>query len=1092
MREFLKQRSLEKPDRRGLYAYHCQSLEYIRLREILHGFSPSEQSLNDATCGCFVIYCAEWFRREYRSEYGWQWEKIHQSLETDLSASERPEVMERGFNFWLRPLHTYTDERRDFIGSVFSEGGLPFQLLREDGSRFQSLFNNLLKKHQLQQFTGSRTADLVEDQLRKYSFPKVFTEPASISLIADMVDQLIVLVTDYALDEHSEPVKRLDSVHARWREEFPLPLDEQTGKEFLNGLLTQATCEQKLNRSRRDELSCTHFWSKNNPHHLIVNISLPKKLEFSLQIQPSTTYFDLTLVEDGQAIGDLGAVFARINNQVAELTIKRRMFSCKRKNCTASLKLVATAGGVVIAEKMISNSSVALGEEPLGFEPDQQQWRLAGQASFSSASTDLLLMLPENTQVKLADQQTTQLTECPSVLGCLLYRLQGKAQLHITNHEHYCIQSGAVSLAQLGLDLVYADLPLNWSCKPALSFIGLPKVQWPRGAGGLEQEAELFISGKSHQQVPLIEHYGVHWLSVRNQTGNTLLRRKIGILPADFKVELISGQPGEGSILVHSQHRCLLQLPDCSSIITSKQVKHSGYTELQLSAKALPPSIITLQVTPNLQELPICIELPFPGSGCVGFDAKGQRLKPDLCIDELLGSRLYLYGQPGRITGYDVELGLKGSHSRQSHYHWRYQADDKPVEISLYAIRDQIADILSLNSGLDQVAELRIFSAGKEQLYRIRRYAMTLEYDAEYQQVSFGVMHDQKAETHRLQLMLLHDPLRAEALLTSQSSQGVATGLYDLPNCIEKDGPWLVLPQKDSSVAFRPRFIPGNPIAVNFGEDIKTLHKASRAFRHGEFVSSFDGVFDQMAMNPEHSGWQFLRDLLNHYGYLPLATFEVWKSFIHHQPVLAMALFKFEMKTSFLVRLEADFPFFWEFFPITEIQSAARYFCDWMMKKGLDQARAQMIVNKRFSALGSYFSSYGASIEKHLTTQSQDQEMNFPKPIFEQVVLSAWHMTLIRQRSEAKWPEYAATSLQRWYLQYAQKLVRFPSINDHQRSVIYLPVFAAAVTCGQARVSDVFINDADAVFFMRQVRDFDREWFDSLYQYCVINYLKNA
>lgn len=81
-----------------------------------------------------------------------------------------------------------------------------------------------------------------------------------------------------------------------------------------------------------------------------------------------------------------------------------------------------------------------------------------------------------------------------------------------------------------------------------------------------------------------------------------------------------------------------------------------------------------------------------------------------------------------------------------------------------------------------------------------------------------------------------------------------------------------------------------------------------------------------MANDPAHSGWQFMRSLYDQFGYLPLATFEVWRALVQHPQALAMSLFKFEMSAEYLSRIENEFPILWEFFPIFEIKAASERF----------------------------------------------------------------------------------------------------------------------------------------------------------------------
>jgi len=95
--------------------------------------------------------------------------------------------------------------------------------------------------------------------------------------------------------------------------------------------------------------------------------------------------------------------------------------------------------------------------------------------------------------------------------------------------------------------------------------------------------------------------------------------------------------------------------------LITQQVKREGHTELKLSTEGLPPLRLRLSVTPNLLSDPVEIELPFPNSGCLAIDGSGKQLKRDICVDDLLGARIYLFGRNGAPTKFGLELTLKGN-----------------------------------------------------------------------------------------------------------------------------------------------------------------------------------------------------------------------------------------------------------------------------------------------------------------------------------------------------------------------------------------------------------------------------------------------
>lgn len=1088
---FLQRRGMQQPDQRGLYEYHCSYVEYLELQQLLVQLSSFDLAVEDmAASACFVLFCSEWYRREYLSEHGWSWDPIWSVLGYSLSAIDLSKVVPRGLeNYWKRPIHSYESDRRNFLGSLFAEGGLPFQVLREDGSRFYSLFDRILRQHDQGHLMGYSTAQQVEELLKTSYLPQVFSSEASVKLIAQMADQLLALVRDYSLEQATEPAAHLDVQNPRWRELFPLPLDNQTGNDLLNSLLKTATVEGNRRRKAAGGWACRHFWNESQPDVLKVQVSMPAEVVFRLTTQPSTTRFELILVEAGSATATLGPGYAVVNDGTATIRPRQREVLAKRLEPTASLSLVAMAGGTTIASIPISASPVALGEVPLGFIWADESWQLCGQATFNVADEELLLVLPPDSEFSEADScSLAHIIDGPSVCSFQSIKVQGKTELQISCEEVYRVRTGHATGTALGLELVGNQLP--WTTKPSLTFLGLPQEQWQSTTNSAQRHgSQLYIGGVLPGSGVLQEVLGTQYVSVRNTKGDTLLRRKVGVLPADFRLELRSGNtPKVGSIFVYTQQRCILQIMDQS--VQVQQIKGEGCTELRLAADDIPPVNLSLVVTPNLIADPITLELPYPSSGCIAFDALGHPLSRDICVDDLLGTRLYLFGRSGVPTKFKIELTLLGQAARNASYSWSYTAAEKPVEISLFSIREQIIDLLSLNSGIDQTVELRVFGSGPDVVYRLRKYAAVMEVEKDLQVLTASSYQGTIDALPEPVLMLLHDPMRSAVAVSSRKSEGVPTGEFELPTLVERDGPWLIVPKSGSALSFRPLFIAGGWQLVNQNEDAQSLQKAVLTFDHTDIVSSFTPVLDAMASNPMHSGWSFLRALYDNYGYLPLATFEVWKAVVAHTNALCMALFKFEMDQVFLGRIEAEFPVLWEFLPISNIKQSASRFAAFMKEQGVPEETVNGLVSRMLARLGDVFPIYGESVQNYLSGSSAVPESQFPLELFRTVV-HGWYHELIRDRSEATWPEFGGARLQRWGLEQPDSVISFKPEMGFRNAVVYLPMFAAAVASGKARFSDVFEETAEAVFFLRQVRNFDTKWFNSVYQYCLLRHAKN-
>ena len=124
LKAFLQCRGMQETDQRGLFEYQCSFEEYADLQRLLRELGSFDAAIKDAAaCAALVLFCSEWYRREYLRDHGWSWEPIFQALGFSLSPVDLSRAIPRGLEgFWKRPIHFYESERRDFLGSVFSGG----------------------------------------------------------------------------------------------------------------------------------------------------------------------------------------------------------------------------------------------------------------------------------------------------------------------------------------------------------------------------------------------------------------------------------------------------------------------------------------------------------------------------------------------------------------------------------------------------------------------------------------------------------------------------------------------------------------------------------------------------------------------------------------------------------------------------------------------------------------------------------------------------------------------------------------------------------------------------------------------------------
>lgn len=1077
--KFLNRRGLRQPDGRPLYEYHATNDEYNNLTQLLRTVGQSQSNVDDkGYAACFVLFCSEWYRRDYERNCGWTWDPIYKKLGISLTSTELRNIIPKGMEgYWIRPIRFYESERRNFLGTLFSEGGLPFRLLKESDSHFQTVFSRILHQYEQAQLAENSISTLVRTIVQKSALPIVFSEDTSVELIRHIAEKLSSLVLMYNLSNHTQPVEQLDKVHPKWRDEFPMPLDDETGTRFLNGLLCTASVETKSRLQKNKDSGCQFYWSENHPDQIQAIISLPDELAFPIINEPSTTRFELAIYEDSEEVIGLGPAYASLENAYAKVRLRKNESIFFRRQPTASLSIVARTGGMIVGVIKLEESEIAIGEVPLTFVDDEERWLLQGQASCSVRNSNTLIVLPKE-ETTFSGYEGPQ--DAMSLLGLRTLSVKGRQDVTIYGDETYRIRTGREQSNQGGFD--FYGKRVIWNCHPDKTFLGVPKVT----AKKLDIEdiqLKRYLNGILLDECQVQEMMGTQYISVRNAHNETLLRRKIGILPADFNIEIKGGeQANEGSIVISTQHPCMYVLKD--KILEVARKREKGQIEILLKAEGMPPAFVNLQIYPNLGADPVEMTLPFPAKGCLALDADGYSLDKNITLHDLLGSRAFLFGKNGDPTRFSLELHLRSKSGRQASQEWCYTAGIHPVELNLYSLREHIENLLSLETGIDQIVEMQIKGAGAVMSWQIRRYKYSLRYDYERELLISQSAHYRTEHIPSPVIMLLSEPERKATPLSSRMSEGVPVGEYELSSVVNKNGPWLVVPKQGEEMAFRPCFIRGKPSLPVHETSIHSLQKATQLFNPLSEVNTITLVLEQMANDPAHSGWQFMRSLYDQFGYLPLATFEVWRALVQHPRALAMSLFKFEMSAEYLSRIENEFPILWEFFPIFEIKAAADRFKLFLSQKGAPEEAQNLLVKSMYQRLGLVFPTYADEVEKWLNYGK------FPPPIPEYVVRE-WYQELLREHSEVRWPEYGCKRLHNWMSSQDDSVIGIYPDADYRYAVAWLPVFAAAVASGNTSFEAVFDRKPGAVFFLRQVRDFDSRWFKTIFQCNLLRYVTN-
>ena len=209
---------------------------------------------------------------------------------------------------------------------------------------------------------------------------------------------------------------------------------------------------------------------------------------------------------------------------------------------------------------------------------------------------------------------------------------------------------------------------------------------------------------------------------------------------------------------------------------------------------------------------------------------------------------------------------------------------------------------------------------------------------------------------------------------------------------------------------------------------------------------------------------------------------------INHRAI-AMALFKFEMNEILIRRLASRFPFAWELFPIRQFLYAEQDFFDYLQIEGLPVEMLPKLKEKLYNRLSDAVPIYSGDVLTWLKFQRIDKKTRAARQFIDQIMPS-WYQSLLTQRSdEESWPSFAGFELKKW-VKTQENIYFIDTEIDYRNLVVYLPIFAAAVAAEKVDPNLIFNSDSELIFYLRQVRDFDTDWFNAVYQYALLSYLE--
>jgi len=1077
---FLTSKTLSAPSGAPLYSYKITQREYLTLTDVLKNNGGWASGWD---C-CFVLYATEWWRKFYDGG-NWSWEPILRSInKTSLSILDRNQLVSSGFKKWKRPVNENL-KGNDFIGTVVIECGLPLRVLESDhylGDIIADLYQELGAISSIE----AEHVELVKSLSSTRKLPQALQKDAFFHLLLQFVTGLVSFNEKFGFSGTDKPVERLDALSPGWRERFPLRLDGQAARNFIDQLLTGVTKVQEyqstLMRAIHELVRHSNSWQ------LKIRLEIKAGLHKLPALGISITEFE-TLSHKLEIYVRTGSVDQRIgfafkNYDLQGFHLDKITYHIPGHSIHGwDLYLMDPANYHKIALKIV-RADLSQNSEPLIFESfsdndSEKGWELvatgttrlsygiyrvviAANAIFTSGDRKLLGNI-------LIDGKDLTVYEVISDVGIE----QNDSFFYLSFSEESEIFSYELAPQPTGFEF-YRD-------ENKSIFRGWPKIYKTREDGvviGKVTSALEYFNG-SHWATLTPEVIGKVKIRLTNGS-RVLLCKTIQVLPADFTLNFnISERTVQ---LLHSGSFSVTIYSDAKTVIEAIEDGHS--IAFKEDVRSLP-EFFQIGLMPKICGTDkVLLKIPCPKQQLYFFSAAKERLsyKASLYLHDLYGSRLFISNLLPFSKTHRLKLTLLDPQQSEeiSVYRSLKVTAFGNIELALVTLKDIMLSLLSMTTSID--ARILV-SCDDKAAIEIRQFELTLEkLDGGFMQMK---ANEETISCFDLQAFRLDEPFATEQVHTLIYEQEKSRwGLS------KKEGLWFIFPASGIKEQFRP-------LAFALSSDldqeqidtdaITRLHEVAHFRREERFVL-MDKVLDQMAADFAHPDWKGLCDLYLSLRHLPLGSQDVFARLSNHtDAIMTGALI---LPEEMILRLSQEFAIIWSQFPVDSWLSIIdRHYISLTF---LVAAHAEQAVKARLEWIGHHLGL--TSIKWVIDRLLFDEGGRIGTPqisppiarmLIEELLNGSELKPGLRARHlEEKWPDQLSDGIINIFKALPEEVrgLLTTELVSHQKYVIYLPFILAAASVQPDLVKIPKLTRLTK-FRIREVISFDEAWFAEVYNF---------
>ncbi|MBI3149945.1 MAG: hypothetical protein HYZ17_15690 [Betaproteobacteria bacterium] len=1098
-RKLLADRDLDRPDRRALFLYRVTESEFnsleILLREwiakLLTRFDLGKITHLTGFSALFVLYAAEWWRRRFDGAH-WSWDPILHDLNADpddWNQAQRSACIELGLQDWGVEVKRTGGLR--FLGSVAVQGGLPLKLLAEARGSIGLLLSQVLKQAGSTSITQNDLLTWVESL--QGTLPKSYRQAVIFALLTDVAWTVIRLKEQAGLTATSDAIARLDKQVSNWREQFPLPVDDDHARGLIEQLVRDATKVKTERQAATLPVERQLAQEEDGVWSLRSSLTLPNSIPNSKMAELFSMNHD-----DMPRVGELSlsAGSQRLTTTIRRMAgqdgyrIERKPWGFSGQTAAKEhLLQLSTPDGRVWTAPARRGESLDDGL-PWTFSAEESSNRLMRQGGGNVAPLEAFIALPEGWSFLPGGDAETSMQGSLPQFDRSIHRLRGSVQTNDGNNLSCRIRTGQAGALEESYEWQGQRFWLDFK-KPSIAFKGLPQLY--RVSDSTSQKVEgnpawSVIGANTPATPPLIGPLQARYPA----TGEVKQRSHLVILPPNAALSIQARDAKSGVIKLENWGATSARTATDGVGLDSKPDGSDLHLALSVTSAERTPETIDAEIFWRHSTTPVRLSLPFPAKGVRAFDANEKELLSGslLAAQQLLGIRLLILsgGENNRLS---IKMRVNGSRAARIHQ-LRTLPDALTTEVRLQDYATDIQHLFSTDDNPDARVDVLLRIGDNEQFrLNIARYAAKLEkcgntisLDAHGNQ---ALAPDDAANLTALALRLEH-PGDEAIQLPSCDSEGVPTSAWQFDPLSREPGCWLIYPSPDTVIPFRPTLWPvqgDHSLASGLAKAINIVSQARRE-------AAIDEEIESMSQNFMDDRWAQIEQLAGQVGHLPLATLDIWRRFARSPHGMASLALRFgKLPSGFLCRFDQELPFSWETVTFSAWKQAVTCLDD-QCQKSYGQEAGQIVFQshldsriKDISALnGALQYLLGIATAEHSSPEAKQQLKMLKQfgAFANQQLFQGEDSLLMRLRRlhlDDQWPSGSNQILANARKQTEVADYLYPDKLDFADGVINLPLLLAAQVAHNQ--SQEWFTDPQAVNILRAHMAFDPEWFEEAY-----------